>query len=322
MLPNMYKIAGELTPTVIHVAARTVATHALSIFGDHSDVMAARQTGFAMLASSSVQEAQDMALVAHIATLESRVPFLHFFDGFRTSHEVAKIELIDDDDVAAADRRGPDRRSSRSGRSIPIARSCEELLRTPTFSFKPGRRSTPSTTRSRRHASAGHGRESATETGRRYDHFEYMGSPDAETVMVIMGSGSGAAHEAVDRLLDEGRKVGVVQVRLYRPFAVVGFRRCDPGVGQERWWCSTAPRSPGQWASRSTRMSWLPSPSRVDHWTYTADGTGCPPRSSPRTWSAGAFNEVERESPRRHFTVGIVDDVTLLSIDFDPLMVV
>ena len=145
MIPNMYKIAGELTPFTMHVAARTLATHALSIFGDHSDVMACRQTGFAMLCSGSVQEAHDLAAIAHAATLESRVPFLHFFDGFRTSHEVRKIETLDDDDLRVADAEDARRGAPQRARSRPTARCCAAPPRTPTPSSRPARRATAST---------------------------------------------------------------------------------------------------------------------------------------------------------------------------------
>ena len=216
MLPNMFKIAGELTPTVIHVAARTVATHALSIFGDHSDVMAARPTGWAMLASSSVQEAHDFALVAHAATLASRVPFLHFFDGFRTSHEVAKIQalddedlraLVDDADVAAHRDRGlsPDRPQLRGSAQNPdVFFQAREAIN-PFYAAVPGIVQAKLDTL-------------AARTGRRYGLVDYAGAPDAERVLVLMGSAAGAAAEAVEALTAGGERVGLVTVRLYRPF--------------------------------------------------------------------------------------------------------
>ncbi|HLF59863.1 MAG TPA: pyruvate:ferredoxin (flavodoxin) oxidoreductase, partial [Acidimicrobiia bacterium] len=216
MIPNMFKIAGELTPTVIHVAARAVATHALSIFGDHSDVMAVRQTGFAMLCSSSVQEAHDLALVSHLASLEARVPFLHFFDGFRTSHEMSKIELIGDDvlrelideELIAAHRRralNPNQPVLRGTAQNPdVFFQAREAIN-PFYSSVPG--------------IVDHFMERvAGITGRRNRLFEYHGSPEADRVMVLMGSGAGAAKEAVDRLLAQDDKVGLVVVKLYRPF--------------------------------------------------------------------------------------------------------
>ncbi len=216
MIPNMFKIAGELTPTVIHVAARTVATHALSIFGDHSDVMAARPTGWAMLASSSVQEAHDLALVAHAATLATRVPFLHFFDGFRTSHEVTKIRPLDDDDlralvdsadVAAHRDRGlsPDHPRLRGSAQNPdVFFQAREAIN-PFYAAVPGIVQAKLD-------------ELAARTGRRYRLVDYAGAKDADRAVVVMGSAAGAAAEAVAALTAAGEKVGVVTVRLYRPF--------------------------------------------------------------------------------------------------------
>src|SRR5271157_793233 len=226
MIPNMYKIAGELTSTVIHVAARAVAAQALSIFGDHQDVMATRQTGFALLSSNSVQEAMDLALVAHAATLEARIPFLHFFDGFRTSHEVSKIEelslddmraMIDDELVRAHRERAlsPDhpvlRGSAQNpdvyfqGRETvnPYYLVCPTIVQNVMDKF-------------------------AKLVGREYKLFQYEGAPDAEQVIVMMGSGAEAAHETVDYLVAQGKKVGLLKVRLYRPFSVEHFIQALP----------------------------------------------------------------------------------------------
>ncbi len=315
MIPNMYKIAGELTPAVIHVAARTVATHSLSIFGDHSDVMAARQTGFALLASASVQEAQDMALVAHLATLKARVPFLHFFDGFRTSHEMAKIQLIEestirdlvDEDLIA------DHRTRALNPNRPVIRGTAQ---NPDVFFQ--------------------AREAANlfyedlpaivtsvmdrvgeETGRRYRLFEYTGSPDPETVMVIMGSGAGAAREAVTRLVEEGSKVGLVQVRLYRPFATNLFTAAIPDstrrmVVLDR---TKEPGAVGEPLYQDVVAALAETGRRID--VYGAR-YGLSSKEFTPDMVAGAFAEMENPSPRRHFTVGIVDDVTRLSVDYDP----
>src|SRR5262247_427118 len=226
MIPNMYKIAGELTPFVMHVAARTLASHALSIFGDHQDVMACRQTGFALLCANSVQEAHDMSAVAHAATLESRIPFLHYFDGFRTSHEVAKIEELTDDDLRAlideaaiyAHReRGltPDRPVLRGTAQNPdvffqareaansFYDACPKIVESFMEAF-------------------------AKLTGRRYQLFEYVGHPVADRVIVIMGSGAETVHETVDHLVGSGEKVGVLKVRLYRPFSRGAFLAALP----------------------------------------------------------------------------------------------
>ena len=216
MIPNMYKIAGELTPAVFHVSARTLATHALSIFGDHSDVMAVRQTGWAMLASNSVQEAQDLAMIAHAATLESRVPFVHFFDGFRTSHEVNKIEqlatddirkMIDDDLVRQHRERAmdPDR---------PVLRGSAQ---NPDVFFQ-AREAANSFYDSLPQIVQASMNRFAELFGRQYRLFDYVGAPDAERVIVMMGSGAGAAEEAVEELVRGGDKVGLLKVRLFRPF--------------------------------------------------------------------------------------------------------
>src|SRR6187455_1512086 len=226
MIPNMFKIAGELTPFTMHVAARTLATHALSIFGDHSDVMACRSTGFAMLSAASVQEAHDFAAISHAATLESRVPFMHFFDGFRTSHEVSKIEELTDDDlrtliseeqVAAHRRRGltPDHPVLRGTAQNPDAffqaseaanlfyRACPDIVERLMARF-------------------------ATLTGRQYGLFEYAGHPEAERVVVIMGSGGDTVHETVDYLAARGERVGVLTVHLFRPFSISAFLHALP----------------------------------------------------------------------------------------------
>src|SRR4026208_2587208 len=212
MIPNMFKIAGELTPFTMHVAARTIATHALSIFGDHSDVMACRTTGFAMLSASSVQGAHDFAAIAHAATLDSRIPFMHFFDGFRTSHEVSKIEelsdvdlrsLISEDQVAAHRRRAltPDHPVLRGTAQNPDtffqAREAANLF----YRACPG-------------IVTGLMERFAARTGRRYALFDYAGSPDAERVIVMMGSGAETVEETIDHLVARGEKVGLVKVRL------------------------------------------------------------------------------------------------------------
>ena len=221
MIPDMYKIAGELTPFVMHVAARTLATHALSIFGDHSDVMAARMTGFAMLASSSVQEAHDLALVAHAATLEARVPFLHFFDGFRTSHEVDKIETLDPTDLRAMidDRLVREHRARALSPDHPVLRGSAQ---NPDVFFQAREAANPfhdavpdivQQTMDRL----------AARSGRPYRLFDYVGDPAAERVVVLMGSGCGAVEEAVEELTRRGERVGMVKVRLFRPFSAEAF---------------------------------------------------------------------------------------------------
>src|SRR5688572_31857231 len=226
MIPNLYKIAGELTPFCLHVAARALATHALSIFGDHSDVMACRATGVAMLCSGSVQEAHDLALVAHDATLRTRIPFLHFFDGFRTSHEVAKIEELSDDDLRALVDEGaikahreraltPDHPMLRGTAQNPDAFFQAREAANPFYDACPAAVQDSMDRLARR-------------TGRQYRLFDYVGHPEAERVLVMMGSGGSTAEETVAHLAAAGEKVGVLKVRLYRPFAASAFAAALP----------------------------------------------------------------------------------------------
>jgi pyruvate-ferredoxin/flavodoxin oxidoreductase len=221
MIPNMYKIAGELTPTVIHVATRTVATHALSIFCDHSDVMSCRATGFAMLASNSVQEAMDMALIAHTANLRSRIPFLHFFDGFRTSHEIATVEALADENIRAMmdDELVHAHRARSLSPDRPVLRGTAQnpdVFFQARESVNPFYLSCPSIVQEQMDKFAGL-------TGRRYRLFDYVGAPDAERVVVMMGSGAETAEETVEYLTSRGEKIGLLKVRLYRPFSVENF---------------------------------------------------------------------------------------------------
>jgi pyruvate-ferredoxin/flavodoxin oxidoreductase len=324
MIPNMYKIAGELTAFTMHVAARTVATHALSIFGDHSDVMACRQIGFALLASGSVQEAHDLAAIAHAATLEARVPFLHFFDGFRTSHEVRKIELLSDDDlrfmiddrlVAAHRQRAltPDKPVLRGTAQNPdvffqareacngFYTACPEIVEKTMARF-------------------------AERTGRAYRLFDYIGHPQAERVIVMMGSGAEVAHETVEHLVSRGEKVGVLKVRLFRPFSVKHFaaalpksvraiavldRTKEPGSIGEPLYLDIVT------ALREAREAGLSSFS-VDP-LVIGGRYGLSSKDFNPAQVKAAFDElVRREGPRNHFTVGIVDDVTHTSVPVDP----
>jgi len=216
MIPNMYKIAGELNSTVFHVATRSVAAHALSIFCDHSDVMATRQTGFAQLCSSSVQEAMDFALIAQAATLDSRIPFIHFFDGFRTSHEISKVELLSDDDLRSMidDELIIQHRERALSPDHPVIRGTAE---NPDVFFQSRERANtyyincPDITQRVMD-------NFSKLIGRSYKLFEYHGAPDAESVIVLMGSGSEVVHETVDHINKQGGKVGLVKLRLYRPF--------------------------------------------------------------------------------------------------------
>ncbi|QDU59727.1 Pyruvate-flavodoxin oxidoreductase [Planctomycetes bacterium Pan216] len=321
MLPNMFKIAGELTPTVFHIAARSIATHALSIFGDHSDVMAARTTGWAMLASSSVQEAQDLALVAHIATLESRVPFLHFFDGFRTSHEVNKIEQVPETDIEQMLR--PDLIEAFRHRCLtpdrPILRGTAQ---NPDVFFQAREAcnlyhdAVPATV-------TGVMAEFEKRTGRSYHLFGYTGAPDATTVIVMMGSGAGAVEDAVRHLTSQGRKVGLLTVRLYRPFSVMDFlealpktaesiavldRTKEPGAVGEPLYTDVVGALVEGWREQGGET--LP---RVIGGRY-----GLSSKEFTPPMAAAIFDELEEPNPKRHFTIGINDDVTHLSLAWDP----
>ncbi len=316
MLPNMYKIAGELTPAVIHVAARAIATHALSIFGDHSDVMAARSTGFALLCSSSVQEAQDLALVAHAATLRSRVPFLHFFDGFRTSHELTTIDRLSEDDVRAMldEELVAAHRARALDPDDPVLRGTAQ---NPDVFFQareavnPYYAAVPAIVQEEM-AKLGEA------TGRRYRLFDYAGDPEAERVLVLMGSGAGAAHEAVERLRSDGGRVGVLTVRLFRPFDAAAFVSALPasvtGVAVlDRTKDAAAQAEPlfqDVVTALAERGGEMP---RVIGGRY-----GLSSKEFTPAMAAAALAELEADAPRRRFTVGITDDVTGLSLDVDP----
>jgi pyruvate-ferredoxin/flavodoxin oxidoreductase len=315
MLPNMFKIAGELTPAVIHVAARAIATHALSIFGDHSDVMAARTTGFAMLAASSVQEAHDFAAVSHAATLRSRVPFLHFFDGFRTSHEINRIETLDDEHLRALVL-DSDIADHRDRRLRPTAPAVRGTAQNPDVFFQ-GREA------ANRFYDAVPGivgdvfDELATLTGRRYGLVEYHGAPDAERVIVLMGSGAGAVREAVDALNAKGDRVGMVTVSLFRTFQnealiaalpdtvstiAVLDRTKEPGAVAEPLFQDVVTSLVG--AGRSDI--------RVIGGRY-----GLGSKEFNPAMAAAVFTEASLDDPKSRFTVGIVDDVTHLSLTVD-----
>ena len=322
MIPNMFKIAGELTPAVIHVAARTVATHALSIFGDHSDVMHARTTGWALLASSSVQEAHDLALVAHAASLRSRVPFLHFFDGFRTSHEIDKVAVLSDGDLGALIP-AKDLLAFRSRAMTPDAPVVRGTAQNPDVFFQARESANPFYL-----AVPGIVQDVmdgiAERTGRRYGLVEYVGAPDAERVVVLMGSGVGAAEEAVDALTAAGEPVGLLKVRLYRPFPAeqlvaalpptvrsiaVLDRTKEPGALGEPLYLDVVgaldeacDRQPGMFAERP----------RVSGGRY-----GLASKEFTPGMVKSVLDELGRDRPRRHFTVGIYDDVTHLSLEVD-----
>jgi pyruvate-ferredoxin/flavodoxin oxidoreductase len=319
MIPNMYKIAGELTPAVFHVAARTLATQALSIFGDHSDVMAARATGFAMLTSTSVQDAMDLALVAHAATLEARVPFLHFFDGFRTSHEVAKVRPLAAGDIRAmiGDELVRAHRSRALSPEHPVVRGTaqnSDVYFQAREAANPYYLACPTIVQNAMDRLAG-------QVGRRYRLFDYVGAPDAERVMVLMGSGAETVQETVEHLAARGEKVGLVKVRLYRPFSVEHFAAALPPT-----------------AKTIAVLDRTKEPGAVGEPLYldvvaALEEAGTPGDARPRVLGGryglaskeftpamvkGIFDEMARARPARHFTIGIRDDVTHLSLDYDP----
>ncbi len=322
MIPNMFKIAGELTPAVIHVAARSIATHALSIFGDHSDVMHARTTGWAMLAAGSVQEAHDFALIAHAATLRSRIPFLHFFDGFRTSHEVDKIEVLDDADLHALIR-DADVLAHRARGLTPDAPVVRGTAQNPDVFFQ-GREAANPYYLALPGIVRGVMDEVAARTGRRYDLVEYHGALDAERVVVLMGSGAGAAEEAVDALVAAGEKVGMLRVRLFNPFPAAQLVGALPPTVRAI-----------AVLDRTKEPGAVGEPLYLDvvaALTEAMDADGPPFERAPRVIGGryglsskeftpamvkAVLDEAATPQPKRHFTVGIYDDVTRLSLTVD-----
>ncbi len=346
MIPNFYKIAGELTSAVVHVAARSLATHALSIFGDHSDVMAARATGFALLCSASVQESQDFALIAHAATLETRVSFMHFFDGFRTSHEVQKVKLLSDDDLRSLihDNLILAHRSRALTPDRPVLRGTAQ---NPDVYFQ--------------------GREGANlyynacpdivqrimdefgeRTGRHYKIYEYYGAKDADRVIVLMGSGCETVHETVDYLNARGEKLGVVKVRLYRPFDVQRFvavlptsvqaiavldRTKEAGSAGEPLYLDVVAAIHEAWGDESRGAgeqgrrgaeeqlgldSPLPLRPSAPLPKVIGGRYGLSSKEFTPAMVKGIFDNLAEAKPKNHFTIGINDDVTYTSLNFDP----
>ncbi len=327
MIPNMYKIAGELTSTVFHVAARSLATQGLSIFGDHSDVMAVRSTGFALLASGSVQEAHDLALISQAATLRTRIPFVHFFDGFRTSHEVNKIELLTDEQIFAMI---PD--------ELVFAHRARGL--NPDHPFIRGTAQNPDV--------YFQGRETVNRfyletpgivqdtmdrfndlTGRSYSLVEYHGHPQAERVIVLMGSGAETLRETVDYMVHNGDRVGVLQVRLYRPFSAQPFlqampdtvkaiavldRTKDPAANGEPLYVDVVTTLSE--AAATAALPWA-TPPRVVGGRY-----GLSSKEFTPAMARGIYNELSGASPKNHFTIGIRDDLTHTSLEYDPEFVI
>ena len=321
MIPNMFKIAGELTSTVFHVSARSIAAAALSIFGDHSDVMATRSTGFALLSSNSVQEVMDFALIAQASTLEARIPFIHFFDGFRTSHEVMKIEeltkedmksMMSDDLIIAHRNRAltPDRPVMRGtaqnpdvyfqGRETvnPFYNACPAIVQKQMDKF-------------------------AKLTGRQYNLFDYVGAPDAERIIIMMGSGSEAAEETVNYLVSKGEKVGLLKVRLYRPFSLEYFikalpkttktiavldRTKEPGSGGEPLYLDVV---------NAISEKYMASELQFAYPKIVGGRYGLSSKEFTPAMVKSVFDNLSNEKPKAHFTVGIIEDVTNSSLEFD-----
>ena len=322
MIPNMYKIAGELTPTVFHVAARSLASQALSIFGDHSDVMATRATGFALLASSSVQEVQDFALIAQAASLQGRVPVLHFFDGFRTSHEISKIETLDD---SVLERLVPNERvQAHRARALspnhPVLRGSSQnpdVFFQARESVNPFYNAFPGIVQSCMD-------EFAAATGRQYHLFDYVGSPEADRVLVLMGSGAEAVEETVDYLVRQGERVGVLKVRLYRPFDAQALLAALP-VSTRRIAVLDRTKEPGAdgeplykdvvtalYRARCEARSPL-----ADEPIVTGGRFGLSSKEFTPGMIKAVLDDLAAEQPRHPFTIGIHDDVTQTSLEWD-----
>lgn len=337
MLPNLYKIAGELTPAVLHVAARSLAAQALSIFGDHSDVMAARMTGCAMLCSASVQEAQDLAAIATRATLQSRIPFLHFFDGFRTSHEVQKVKLIPDEvleqfvplDLVLEHRERsltPDRPVIRGTAQNPdVYFQARETVNRYYYDCAEAVQQAMD--------------EFAALTGRQYKVYEYHGAPDAEKVVVLMGSGCETAHETVDYLTAQGEKVGVLKVRMYRPFDSIEFMKAlpktvkaiavldrtkEPGAPGEPLYLDVVhaihelPKKEGNVHLEGDEENPHFVYPRTSYPKVVGGRYGLSSKEFTPAMVKSIFDNLGQEDPQNHFTVGIYDDVTRTSLEWDP----
>jgi len=323
MIPNMFKIAGELLPTVFHVTARTVATHALSIFGDHSDVMACRSTGWGMIAAASVQETMDFALITQAATLRSRLPFIHFFDGFRTSHEVSKIELLDEAVLRALidDKLITEHRSRAMTPDKPVLRGTAQ---NPDVFFQ-GREAAnhfyadcPAIVQKVMD-------EFAEQTGRKYQLFDYVGAPDAERVIVLMGSGCEAAQEAVEHLNHHGEKIGILKVRLYRPFDGKQFvaslppfvrkiavldRTKEPGATGEPLYQDVVTALMEETAAGRSHLKSVP--------LVFTGRYGLSSKEFTPAMVKAVFDNLSAAAPKNHFTIGINDDIGHTSLDFDP----
>jgi pyruvate-ferredoxin/flavodoxin oxidoreductase len=321
MIPNMYKIAGELTSSVMHVAARAVAAQGLSIFGDHQDVMAVRQTGWALLSSNNVQEVMDLALISQAASLESRIPFVHFFDGFRTSHEVAKVEQLDVEDLKAmiSDDLVRAHRARGLSSDRPVIRGTAQ---NPDVYFQaretvnPFYIALPAIVQSAMD-------KFASLTGRGYKLYEYLGDPDAERVMIIMGSGADVAQEAVEYLVGQGEKIGLLKVRLFRPFSIEHFLQALPKTTKsiavmDR---TKEPGCAGEplYQDVLTAFAEAFAAGKLAKFPKIVGGRyGLSSKEFTPAMVKGVFDELAKPEPKNHFTLGIEDDVTHTSLTYDP----
>jgi pyruvate-ferredoxin/flavodoxin oxidoreductase len=323
MIPNMFKIAGELTSTVFHVSARTVATHALSIFGDHGDVMAVRSTGWGMLASNSVQEIHDFALISQAASLEARVPFVHFFDGFRSSAEVMKIEQLADEDIRQMidDELVFKHRERALNPERPVLRGTAQ---NPDVFFQAREACNPY------YIAAPDIVQKAMDkfakiVGRQYKLYQYHGAPDAERVVVVMGSGAETAHETVDYLLSKGEKVGVLKVHLFRPFAPEYFVNALPATVKHITVLDRTkePGAPGEplYMDVITSLSETLAAGKAPFKSFpkvTGGRFGLSSKEFTPTMMKAVYDEMKKDQPKNHFTIGINDDVTHTSLSYDP----
>jgi len=317
MLPNMYKIAGELTPTVLHVAARSLAAQALSIFGDRTDVMATRTSGFALLCSASVQEAHDIALIATAATLKSRIPFVHFFDGFRTSHEITKINLLSEDDLRAL----IDEDAARAHRHRALSQNRPVLRGTaqnPDIYFQ-ARETVNSYYTACPEIVQQVMDEFALQVGRQYHLFDYYGDPNAERVIVLMGSGCETVHETVDYLNARDARVGVVKVRLYRPFDAKQFVQTLP-VTTKAIAVLDRTKEPGS-TGEPLYLDVVNAIVEVDRTSLpkiVGGRYGLSSKEFTPAMVAAVFDNLAQAQPKHHFTIGIQDDVTHTSLPHNP----
>lgn len=311
MIPNMYKISGELLPGVFHVSARALATHALSIFGDHSDVMATRQTGFALLASASVQEVMDLALVAHLSAIKASIPFLHFFDGFRTSHEVQKVDVIEYDEIAKLF-------------DMEAVKAFRKRALNPEYPHQRGTAQNPDIYFQGREAANPYYlktpgiveammKQVGQLTGRKYNLFDYIGDPEAERVIVCMGSGAEAVEETVNYLNDRGEKVGLIKVRLYRPFSVEHFLRAVPKSCKSIAVLDRT-KEPGSLGEPLYEDVVAALAGRGEMPLVVGGRYGLGSKEFTPSMVKAVFDNLRQASPKNHFTVGITDDVTDTSL--------